>query len=237
MSVLNDRRIVIFIGHFGSGKTECAVNYAITLRGATDGKVAIADLDIANPYFRSREKKDMMEAMGIENLSNMYGKMITDEVPALDPQIRRPLENKEYRAVVDAGGDPSGAKLLVQYSDLLKPEDCDVFAVVNANRPETATAPKAIHLIEMMQAMCGMKITAVFNNTHMIRLTTVDDIIKGNKLAKEVARHFDVSVRYNTCETHLLDALKQATADAPLEGEIFPITLQMRDTWLDDDVR
>jgi hypothetical protein len=88
-----------------------------------------------------------------------------------------------------------------------------------------------------MQATSGMKITAVVNNTHMIRLTTVDDIIKGNKLSQEVARYFGVSVRYNTCETHLIDELKERTKDAPLEGEIFPITLQMRDSWLDDDVR
>ena len=177
-----------------------------------------------------------MEAMGIENLSNLYGKMITDEVPALDPAIRRPLENKEYRAVVDAGGDPSGAKLLMQFQDLLDVPDCDVFAVVNANRPETATLEKAIPLLEMMQVTGGLKITGVVNNTHMIRKTTVKDIMKGYRLAKEVADHFGVAVRYSTCEEHLLNELDSWVKAEPMEGEIFPITLQMRDSYLDKEV-
>lgn len=237
MGVKDDKRIVVFIGHFGSGKTECAVNYALRVRRECGGKVAIADLDIANPYFRSREKKDEMEALGVENLSNMYGRMITDEVPALDPQIRRPLENKEYRAIVDAGGDPSGAKLLVQYGDLLYVPDCDVFAVVNANRPITATLEKTVPLLQMMEESSGMKITGIVNNTHMIRETTVDDILKGNRLAKEVADFFGVPVRYNTCERHLLEALAERTKDEPIEGEVFPIDLEMRDTWLDKSMR
>ena len=237
MGVKNDTRIVVFIGHFGSGKTECAVNYAMRVKQEMpDRKAAIVDLDIANPFFRSREKKDEMEAMGIENLSNLYGKMITDEVPALDPAIRRPLENKEYRAVVDAGGDPSGAKLLMQVQDLLDVPDCDVFAVVNANRPETATLEKAVPLLEMMQVTGGLKITGVVNNTHMIRKTTVKDIMKGYRLAKEVADHFGVAVRYSTCEEHLLNELDSLVKAEPMEGEIFPITLQMRDSYLDKEV-
>lgn len=236
MSVQNDKRIVVFIGHFGSGKTECSVNYALRVRQETGAKTAIADLDIANPFFRSREKKEMMEKLGVENLSNLYGKMITDEVPALDPAIRRPLENKEYRAVVDAGGDPSGAKLLMQFQDLLRVDDCDVFAVVNANRPITATAEKAIPLLKQMEATSGLRITGIFNNTHMIRQTTVDDILKGYRLAKQIGDQLGVPVKYSSCEEHLLDALKERIAREPVEGEIFPLHLEMRDSWLDQQV-
>ena len=236
MGVKDDRRIVVFIGHFGSGKTECSVNYALRVHQETGAKTSIVDLDIANPFFRSREKKEMMEALGVENLSNMYGKMITDDVPALDPAIRRPLENKEYRAVVDAGGDPSGAKLLVQFQDLLQVDDCDVFAVVNANRPTTATLEKTMPLLLQMEQACGLKITGIVNNTHMIRKTTVDDILKGYRLAREVADYLHVPVKYSTCETHLVEQLKERIAQEPMEGEIFPITLEMRDSWLDEEV-
>lgn len=236
MGVRDDKRIVVFIGHFGSGKTECSVNYALRVRRETGAKTSIVDLDIANPFFRSREKKDMMEDLGIENLSNLYGKMITDEVPALDPAIRRPLENKEYRAVVDAGGDPSGAKLLVQFQDLLCVEDCDVFAVVNANRPITATAEKSLPLLREMEQTSGLRITGIINNTHMIRKTSAADILKGCRLAAEIGSRMGVPVKYHTCEEHLLDSLRAAMDGESFEGEIFPIHLEMRDSWLDQPV-
>ena len=236
MGVSEDRRIVVFIGHFGSGKTECAVNYALRVRRETGAKTAIVDLDIANPFFRSREKKDMMEALGIENLSNLYGRVITDEVPAIDPAIRRPLENREYRAVVDAGGDPSGAKLLMQFQDLLQVPDCDVLAVLNANRPITATAEKAVPLLEGMERASGLRITGLVNNTHMLRRTTVEDIVKGYRLARQVGDRLGLPVRYSTCEEGLLPALREWTAGEPIEGEIFPIRLEMRDSWLDEQV-
>lgn len=236
MGVKDDKRIVVFIGHFGSGKTETAVNYALRVHEETGRKTAIADLDIANPFFRSREKKEMMEARGVENLSNLYGGMITDEVPAIDPQIRRPLENKEYRAIVDAGGDPSGAKLLVQFQDLLQVPDCDVFAVINANRPITATAEKALPLLRQMEDICGLRITGIVNNTHMLRQTTAEDIMRGYRVAKQVADEMGLRVVYSTCEHHLIEPLKELAAKEPFECEIFSIELQMRDTWLDKEV-
>jgi len=236
MNVDNDRRIVVFIGHFGSGKTECAVNYALKIRENSDCKVALVDLDIANPFFRSREKKSMMEARGVENISNLYGNMITDEIPALDPSIRRPLENKKYRAVVDAGGDPSGAKLLVQFGDLMQQDDCDVFAVINANRPVTSGAGNTVTLLRNIEMTSGLEITGLVNNTHMLRETRVDDIIKGNRLAVEIGGVMDLPVKYNTCEEHLLDELSAYCQTEKMEGEIFPIHLEMRDSWLDRKV-
>jgi len=236
MGVRNDKRIVVFIGHFGSGKSETSVNYALRVKREVHGKTAIIDLDIANPFFRSREKKDMMEALGIENLSNMYGKMITDEIPALDPAIRRPLEDKEYRAVVDAGGDPSGAKLLVQFQKLLLTDDCDVFAVVNANRPETRKLEDALEMLRNIEAACGLKITGIVNNTHMIRETTVEDIRRGYLLAKQISEHMGIPVKYSTCEERLLAELTPCFEAEGWEGEIFPITLELRDSWLDQKV-
>lgn len=236
MSVKDDKRIVVFIGHFGSGKSEISVNYALKIKNETKAKTAIIDLDIANPFFRSREKKEEMEALGIENLSNMYGKTITDEIPALDPAIRRPLENKEYRAVVDAGGDPSGAKLLVQFQRLLMNGDCDVFAVVNANRPETRNLKKSVEMLQSIEYACGLKITGIVNNTHMIRETTVADIIRGYSLAKQISEQMQIPIKYSTCEKHLLPELMTYVEKNPMDCEIFPISLELRDSWLDKKV-
>jgi len=178
----------------------------------------------------------MMEARGVENISNLYGNMITDEIPALDPSIRRPLENKKYRAVVDAGGDPSGAKLLVQFGDLMQQDDCDVFAVINANRPVTSGAGNTVTLLRNIEMTSGLEITGLVNNTHMLRETRVDDIIKGNRLAVEIGGVMDLPVKYNTCEEHLLDELSAYCQTEKMEGEIFPIHLEMRDSWLDRKV-
>lgn len=90
--------------------------------------------------------------------------------------------------------------------------------------------------MEMMQIAGGLQITGVVNNTHMIRKTTVKDIMKGYRLAKEVADHFGVPVRYSTCEEHLLAELYQQLESTPIESEVFPITLQMRDSYLDKEV-
>ena len=233
MGVMQDRRIVVFVGHYGSGKTECAVNYVYALRKETDRKIAIADLDIANPYFLSREKKEEMEKLGIENLSTMVGMVVTDAVPALDPQIRRPLENPEYRCIVDAGGDPSGAKMLVQFEDFLHGDDVDIFGVVNANRPLSATAEKAYPILREIEDYSHLKITGIVNNTHLLLQTSLEDILKGNRVAKETADMLGVPLVYNTCIETLVPELEKYRDENGLEGEIFPIRINMRDSYLD----
>ena len=115
------KRIRIITGHYGSGKSELSVNMVTELKKQYD-KVAIVDLDIANPYFRSRERQDMMEDMGIEVFHNSFGYDITQDLPALSAAIKKPLENKDYHTIVDAGGDDSGARVsgVVRYERLGK---------------------------------------------------------------------------------------------------------------------
>ena len=108
------KRITLVTGHYGSGKTEVSVNLAVDLKKEYE-KVAILDLDIMNPYFRSRERQKMMEDLGIMVQFNSFGYDITEDLPALSAALKTPLENKEYMAVVDVGGDSDGAKVLNQF--------------------------------------------------------------------------------------------------------------------------
>ncbi len=105
--VADDRRIRIITGHYGSGKTEFAVNYVKKLRESVDGRVAIADLDIVNVYFRSREKKEELEEKGIQVIASNLDTAVAD-VPAVSGAMTMPVINKEYQYVVDLGGNDVG---------------------------------------------------------------------------------------------------------------------------------
>ena len=132
------KRITLIVGHFGSGKTEFSMNLVMDLRKKYD-KVAILDMDIANPYFRSRERQTVLEREGIAIHYNSFGYDITEDLPAISATLRAPLENKDYITVVDVGGNDSGARVLNQFKKYFEGDDCEMLCVLNGNRPETET--------------------------------------------------------------------------------------------------
>ncbi|NLU23518.1 MAG: hypothetical protein GXW99_02120 [Clostridiales bacterium] len=141
------KRITLIVGHYGSGKTEFSVNEVIRLKKKYD-KVAILDMDIANPYFRSRERQEFMEDQGITVHHNSFGYDITEDLPALSACMKAPLENKEFVVVADVGGDNAGARVLNQFKKYFVDEnDCEMLIVVNANRPETDSLEGALYHI------------------------------------------------------------------------------------------
>ena len=109
------KRITLIVGHYGSGKTEFSVNHVINLKKQFD-KVAILDMDIANPYFRSRERQEFLEDMDIAVHFNSFGYDITEDLPAISACMKAPLENKDYMVVADVGGDNAGARGLNQFN-------------------------------------------------------------------------------------------------------------------------
>ena len=228
------KRITAIAGHYGSGKTEFSVNLALDLKKEKD-KVAILDMDIANPYFRSRERQKMMEAEGINVIFNTYGFDITEDLPAITAALRGPLENEEFTAVVDVGGNDSGARVLKQFEKYFRRDDCELLCVLNANRPETDTVEGMLEHLHSIEIETGLKFHGVINNTHLLRETTADDIVKGYKLCRQVSDKLGIPIVWNTCHEDLLGDLKQLIADENIEGleNIYPIKLYMRPTWLD----
>jgi hypothetical protein len=230
------KRITLVVGHYGSGKTEFSVNLAIDTKKEHE-KVALVDLDIANPYFRSRERQKMLEERGIDIHYNTYGYDITEDMPALSATIRAPLENKEYITIADVGGNDSGAMVLNQFRKYFVGEnskDCDMLCVINANRPETSDVQGALMHIARIQNETGIPVTGLINNTHLLRETSADDIIKGYELCKEITKETGLPLVYNTCVKELLPELEAAKCAKNITDlVVYPMDLYMRPTWLD----
>lgn len=223
--MLNDKRIRIITGHYGSGKTEFSVNYAIKLAKKGE-KVAIADMDIVNPYFRSREKKKEMEALGIKVVTPGE-RYINADVPALPPEIYTLLQDESYQVVLDIGGDAVGARALGRYYEYLKKGNYDMMVVINANRPNTQDAQSVVNYIEDIERAARIPATGLINNTHMLRETTLEDVLRGQEVVEEVSRLKNIPVKY-------ICAIQVVAAQIPggLEGEVFPIQMYMRPEWL-----
>lgn len=224
--ISNDKRIRIIIGHYGSGKSEFSINYATKLRSIVSGKVALADLDVVNVYFRSREKKELLKSMDILPIDSSIDAPSLD-LPAVSAQVMTPITDNSYDYVIDVGGDNVGARVMGRFSHLIKEDDYDMFCVVNANREQTQTADEVIKHIEAIEKASKLKVTGLINNTHLIRTTTIDDVLRGQEVAKEVSRQCNIPIKYVACLEHLVSELPD-----DLEGEIFPIKLFMREDWM-----
>ena len=189
--VADDRRIRIITGHYGSGKTEFAVNYVKKLRESVDGRVAIADLDIVNVYFRSREKKEELEEKGIQVIASNLDTAVAD-VPAVSGAMTMPVINKEYQYVVDLGGNDVGTLVLGRIKPLLDHAEADFFMVVNAYRPNTSTPEGIIEQMENLEYAAGLKVTGFINNTNLVRETTAECLLHGDEVLKEVTKRTGV---------------------------------------------
>lgn len=227
--MLKDNRLRIIIGHFGSGKTEFAVNYAVKLAESDGENIAIADLDVINPYFRTREKADFLESMGIKVISSNRGNKKTNlNLPMVSANVLELFQNKELEAILDVGGDKEGATTLGRYKKYFVDGKYDMFAVINANRMETSTVDGAVQHIKNIEAVSGAKVTGLINNTHMLRETTVEDVLKGQELVKSVSKKLNIPIKYIST----LERIAQKISKMNLEGEIFPIKMYMREDWM-----
>ena len=164
------------------------MNHVINLKKQYD-KVAILDMDIANPYFRSRERQEFLEDMGITIHFNSFGYEITEDLPAISACMKAPLENKDYMVVADVGGDNAGARVLNQFKKYFVDEsDCEMLIVVNANRPETDTLEGALYHIQTIQAETGLKLYCLLSHTHLLRATKAEYILYVYQLCLDISR-------------------------------------------------
>ena len=225
--VADDRRIRIITGHYGSGKTEFAVNYVKKLRESVDGRVAIADLDIVNVYFRSREKKEELEEKGIQVIASNLHTAVAD-VPAVSGAMTMPVINKEYQYVVDLGGNDVGTLVLGRIKPLLDHAEADFFMVVNAYRPNTSTPEGIIEQMENLEYAAGLKVTGFINNTNLVRETTAECLLHGDEVLKEVTKRTGVPVKY---VSYVKDVMTEEIPEG-LSGELFPMEFNMRKTWM-----
>ena len=195
-------RITLFAGHYGSGKTNIALNYARMLRRSGDD-VAVADLDIVNPYFRTKDAADDLASEGIALVVSDYANSNVD-FPAMPKEVYAlvsPPGSRERprRVVIDVGGDDRGALALGRYVDDIRAGgDYEMLAVVNASRPLTSTPRDAVEVLREIEAACALPFTGIVNNTNLGRKTTPGDVLASLPYAKDVSNMMGVPVRF-TC--------------------------------------
>ena len=173
---MQHKRLTLFAGHYGSGKTNIAVNYALHL--AAEGKqVCIADLDIVNPYFRTKDSAKVLEKAGIHLISPQFANSNVD-LPALPAESYRLVRDKNIYGIMDIGGDDRGAYALGRFTpDILAEGDYRMAFVANCYRPLTRTAEDALEIMREIEAACGLQFTCIVNNSNLGPETTVQTVL------------------------------------------------------------
>ena len=216
---MNDKRLTLFAGHYGSGKTNIAVNYALRL--TREGKrVCIADLDIVNPYFRTKDSADELREAGIDLISPRFANTNVD-LPALPAESYRLVQDKTSFGVMDIGGDDRGAYALGRFADAIKAEnDYRMAFVVNCYRPLTSTVDDAIEIMREIETACGIDFTCIVNNSNIGRETTKEVFLESLDFVKELSLKSGLPIWLHTIEAGL--------ADKVTDVSVMPLKLQKK---------
>lgn len=221
------KRITIFTGHYGSGKTELAINYTLML-AQTKKKVAIVDLDIVNPYFRSREVKTKLEAKGIRVITPA-GILYHADLPTISPEILGVLQDEDTYVVFDVGGDDAGATALGRFKNNFTKESTNMYFVVNSFRPFTKDAEGVINILREVEIASRLNVSGLVSNGNLSYETTAAVIKEGYKVTNEVANQLELP-------TVFVGVKKELAKDVEdLKSPILPLEIFMLLPWLDSD--
>lgn len=194
---LKYKRLTIISGHYGSGKTNIAVNIAKEIAD-TKSNVALADLDIVNPYFRSKDSERELEEKGIRLICSLYANSNVD-IPALPQEMYAITDDKSLNAVLDIGGDDRGALVLGRLADAIKEEnDYEMLMVINKFRPEIKDADSAIEIMREIEFASKIKFTGIINNSNLGEETDENCILSSVSYAEEIAEKTGIPVVMTT---------------------------------------
>ena len=216
---MDSKRLTLFAGHYGSGKTNIAVNYALYL--AREGKrVCIADLDIVNPYFRTKDSERELDDAGITLVSPRYANSNVD-LPALPAESYRLVQDKSTYGVMDIGGDDRGAYALGRFADAIKAEgDYRMAFVVNCHRPLTSTVEDAIEIMREIESACGIDFTCIVNNSNIGGETTKQTVLDSLDYIDRLSRASGLPLWIHTAEKTVAEELTGLS--------VMPMTLQKK---------
>lgn len=217
-------RIKIFTGHFGSGKTEIAINYAMKL--ANEGKkTAIVDLDIVNPYFCTRNVKKELEDLGIRVISSSP-ELVNAELMVVPSEVSAVFNDKSYEVIIDVGGDEDGAVVLGRYNKFFKEEPYEMYFVFNNKRPLTSDISNTKKYVNEIEKASRLKVTNLISNANLSYETSKEDILKGDKEAMILSKELQIPYTYIVCKKNLIESIKEK-----VQAKIFPIDIYMKTPW------
>ena len=215
------KRVTLFAGHYGSGKTNIAVNYAFFLR-KNDLPVVIADLDIVNPYFRTKDSEADFKEKGIDLVCSAFTNTNLD-IPALPAEMYRVVQDKSKYAIIDIGGDDQGAVALGRYVPyILEENNYDMLFVANCYRPLTQSAEDAFTVMQEIEAACGIKFTGIVNNSNLGNDTTADDVINSIDYINRLSDISGLPIVLTTVNEKLFSQLSVRVEN------LFPLCLQKK---------
>ncbi len=216
---MEHKRITIIAGHYGSGKTNFAVNLAFELN-KTEKNVVVADADIVNPYFRTKDSEKALSEAGIRLISSKYANSNVD-IPALPQELYSITDNCEICGIMDIGGDDRGAYALGRFApSIVKENNYDMLAVVNKFRPLTRDADSTIEVLREIEAAAKINFTGIVNNSNLGRDTTAHDVIDSASYAEEIADKMGIPLKLTCVKDDLYEDLKEKI------DNLFPMKLQ-----------
>ncbi len=221
------KRFNIFAGNYGSGKTEISLNTALKL--AEEGQTTLVDMDVVNPYFRSAESETLLKQHGVRLIAPPYANTNVD-VPVLSAEVMAAFESRA--AVFDAGGDPVGAAALGGLLQKFQPvrDETMLYYVVNARRPLQQSAEEIIDMMEQISARVRLKVDGLINNTNLGRESSVEDLLYGQKVCKEVSVKTGTPILYVSGKPEILAAFDKAGYETPQ----IPLSIYTFPDWLVD---
>lgn len=202
-----NKRVLLLCGHYGSGKTNIAVNLAQQIKREYP-TVTLADLDIVNPYFRSKDSAEELEAAGIRLICSNYANSNVD-IPALPPDLYALTDDRRMRAIIDVGGDDRGALVLGRLAPaILAENDYEMLMVINCYRPLTRDAASTVEVMREIEAAGGIRFTALINNSNLGVETTAEDVLASMRYAEEVSAISGLPVVMTAADEKLQEELK-----------------------------
>ena len=221
---------VLMVGDYGSGKTEVSVNLVSHLARQQDPgrNVAIADLDLVNPYFRSREAAEPLTELGIRVVIPPGAQRFAD-LPILLPEVKGLLERRDLLSVLDVGGDDVGSRVLASLVDAFDPSRHALWFVVNANRPFSDTVDGCVRAVRRIEGSSKLRVTGLVSNTHLMDQTTPEMVREGNELTIRVAQRLEIPIAF----VAVMDTIaKQLDTDA-LGAPVLVMQRLMVPPWLE----
>lgn len=222
---INIKPVTIFTANLGSGKTEISINFSRMLQQRGE-KVSLVDLDIINPYFRTRLAKDNLASQGLKVICPP-GHLVNADVPALTPAIRGALQATEGYCVCDVGGDDVGAIALGAYRPFLTEERFDLYFVVNTCRPFTRDFDGVYKMLRDIETNSRLKVTGLVSNTNLGRHTDVQIMVDGYRKVSQIAERLELPMAFMASPQELVSQVKTILPEVP----VLPLEFYMKTPW------